>query len=91
MPVDHARGSWAYLDDALLMDLSDWVPLRKPHWLGPWVQPGAPDALLRQAALAEIRDAATPRLFARLRQDPMSGLWCEAQRIFVMPTGWPGM
>lgn len=91
VPVDHARGSWAYLDDALLMDLSDWVPLRKPHWLGPWVQPGAPDALLRQAALAEIRDAATPRLFARLRQDPMSGLWCEAQRIFVMPAGWPGM
>ena len=91
VPQDHQRGRWAYLEAVRAMDTTCWVHLRKPHWLGPWVQPGAPDALLRQAALAEIRDAATPRLFARLRQDPMSGLWCEAQRIFVMPTGWPGM
>lgn len=89
VPVNHLRGAWAYLDAALQMDVSHWVPLRKPHWLGPWVQPAAPDAVARETALAEIRDTATPRLFAQLRQHPLSGDWCEAQRIFVMPAGWP--
>ncbi|MEH6499473.1 MAG: DUF1853 family protein [Pseudoalteromonas distincta] len=91
VPLHHARGAWAYLDYVMQMDLGDWVPLRKPHWLGPWVQPGPPDALMRQAALAEVRDGQTPRLFARLIQDRESGLWCEAQRIFVMPARWPGV
>lgn len=91
VPVNHPRGVWAYLDAAVWMDVSHWVPLRKPHWLGPWVQSTAPDELERDTALAEIRELATPRLFARLQQHPYTGDWCEAQRIFVMPARWPGI
>jgi len=42
-------------------------------------------------ALAEIRDAATPRLFARLRQDADSGPGVRRSVFFVMPTGLAGM
>ncbi|WP_339651562.1 DUF1853 family protein [Halopseudomonas pelagia] len=91
VPADHPRGGWAYLKAALQLDMSDWVPLRKPHWLGPWVQPSAPSADEREIALAEIRDAETPRLFAQLRQHPLTDDWCEVQRIFVMPARWPGV
>ena len=91
VPARHPRGVWVYLDAALQLDMSNWVPLRKPHWLGPWVQSAAPDEDERDMALAEISDVATPRLFAWLQQDPLSGDWCEAQRIFVMPARWPGV
>lgn len=91
VPVNHPRGVWAYLDAALQMDVSHWVPLRKPHWLGPWVQTSAPNVDDRDSALAEIREAATPRLFAQLRQHPLSGDWYEERRIFVMPARWPGV
>lgn len=91
VPVNHPRGLWCYLHDALPLDQRHWVPLRKPHWLGPWVQPRAPSADEREAALAEIRSTETPRLFAELCRDPLTGDWCEAQRIFVMPARWPGV
>lgn len=91
VPDNHPRGLWCYLHDALTRDQRHWVPLRKPHWLGPWVQPGAPSADEREAALAEIRSADTPRLFAELCRDPLNGDWREVQRIFVMPARWPGV
>lgn len=91
VPANHSRGIWAYLDDIMRLDTNHWVPLRKPHWLGPLVQPAAPDQDERERAFAEIRLAATPRLFAQLQQDPASGNWREVQRIFVMPARWPGV
>lgn len=91
VPVSHPRGIWAYLEAAMQMDVSHWVPLRKPHWLGPWVQSSAPDPGECEMALDEIALAATPRLFARLHPHPVSGDWCEVQRIFVMPGRWPGV
>jgi len=40
-------------------------------------------------ALAEIRDAATPNLFARLRQDPMSGSGVKAAAYLRHAHRWP--
>ncbi|WP_341937373.1 DUF1853 family protein [Marinimicrobium sp. C2-29] len=88
-PDDHQRGTWCYLETARALDTGHWVHLRKPHWLGPWVQPEAPDATEAENALDSVEATGTPRLLARLEQDPSNGQWIEAERIFVVPPHWP--
>ncbi|MDP1932943.1 MAG: DUF1853 family protein [Gammaproteobacteria bacterium] len=88
VPANHLRGQWFYLDDALQMHTKHWVPLRKPHWLGGWVQEDCPDAQAAQATLAAIRETGTPRLFATVERGA-DGLWKEVDRFFVVPTCWP--
>jgi len=89
-PPDHLRGHWLYLEDLEPMDTRHWVPLKKPHWLGPWVQPSPPDVESTQTALEQIRERATPRLFSALEPERTSGHWVERDRFFVMPNAWPG-
>ena len=87
---EHARGQWLTLAQARQQtDLANWVVLRKPHWIAPWVQRGAPDKNELKSALEEIETTATPRLFALLSQDRESNLWQEAERFFVVPESWP--
>ncbi len=90
VPSDHPRGSWMYLDALGNTDVSCWVHLRKPHWLGPWIQDGEPDPAQAQAALEQVAVTQTPRLFARMSWDAAAGLWKEAERCFVVPARWPG-
>jgi len=90
VPIDHLRGHWLYLDDVAALDLTAWVVLPKPHWLGPWIQEKAPDDTVTQKTLGDIADTKTPRLFALLKKDNSSGLWKEQDRVFVVPADWPG-
>ena len=91
VPDDHLRGRWLYHEDTLAMDTHHWVPLHKPHWLGPWWQQERPDAGLASTALASVAEYRRPRLFAALQQVPETGLWQEAARTFVVPSSWPGV
>jgi uncharacterized protein len=88
---NHLRGHWAYLHETDSIPTAHWVPLRKPHWLGPWRQADAPDANLVHQALADIESTSTPRLFAMLEYKEETGLWQEIDRIFVVPATWPGV
>lgn len=90
VPSDHQRGRWTYLETARRMDTCCWVHLRKPHWLGPWVQSVPPDPAVTQAALDQIAATDTPRLFANMQREASTGLWKEAERLFVVPASWPG-
>ena len=90
VPVTHARGTWRRLDDALQADRTGWVPLVKPHWLGPWQQEHAPEPAAVLDALEEIALSATPRLFARVELDAGEQMWRETARFFVVPEAWPG-
>lgn len=97
VPDNHLRGHWIYLDtqDQIsktpsgLIDSERWVPLNKPHWLGPWHQPAEPDPVATETALDRVRSAGVPRLFAELAQSELDGMWHERSRWFVMPRGWP--
>ncbi|TVP59464.1 MAG: DUF1853 family protein [Halomonadaceae bacterium] len=89
-PQDHQRGHWLYLDQAHALDCEHWVALRKPHWLGPWLQPEPPVRAEAEATLEQVQLTATPRLFARLAWVPGSGCWQEVERFFVVPGHWPG-
>ena len=84
----HCRGSWLYRDQVHRLDTVNWLPLHKPHWIGPWVDSQGPDPQGVQAGLQQIDSSATPRLFARLQRTD-SGLWCEVERFFVVPPHWP--
>lgn len=89
VPDNHLRGSWLYLSKARARDTSCWVPLHKPHWIGPWLQdePPAPETTLE--ALERIEHHAVPALFAVLENDADSGVWRETERVFVVPENWP--
>ncbi|MDO8909769.1 MAG: DUF1853 family protein [Pseudohongiella sp.] len=89
VPSNHLRGHWMYLDDVAEIDTTKWVPLIKPHWLGPWGQAEVPDSTDSIQVLSEIEDKATPGLFAILQHDSMTGLWKETDRVFVVPSHWP--
>ncbi|HET8848300.1 MAG TPA: DUF1853 family protein [Marinobacter sp.] len=97
VPEDHLRGRWIYLDSlnpstqdpSERIDIEHWVPLNKPHWLGPWHQPAEPNPFDTQSALDQVRSAGVPRLFAELTQNEVGGRWGEQSRWFVMPRGWP--
>lgn len=91
VPCDHLRGNWLYIDDLGEMtdDTKQWVPLIKPHWLGPWRQQQAPDYQETEDALEIVRSAGIPRLFAMLEQSLVDGYWHETSRLFVVPGSWP--
>jgi hypothetical protein len=89
VPRNHERGSWIYWDEALQRQHQSWVQLRKPHWLGPWVQEEMPDAEVVREVLEQIELTQTPRLFAGMRFDSCTHLWCEQERFFVVPSLWP--
>lgn len=91
VPPEHLRGHWLYMDDVERMadDAERWVPLTKPHWLGPWRQKQAPEGGQTEQALEVVRSARVPRLFARLEPSPIDGCWQETSRIFVVPETWP--
>ncbi|TFH71639.1 DUF1853 family protein [Gammaproteobacteria bacterium LSUCC0112] len=88
-PENHLRGQWIYLDKVTSIDTRTWVPLAKPHWLGPWGQTHMPDDIALTDAFADIKDTQTPRLFAVLQHEHISGLWKEIDRVFVVPAHWP--
>ncbi|HEY9119964.1 MAG TPA: DUF1853 family protein [Marinobacter sp.] len=91
VPPDHLRGEWLYFDDlkGVTNDTERWVPLIKPHWLGPWRQRQAPEAGQTEQALEVVRTAGVPRLFARLVPSEIDGYWQETSRLFVVPGTWP--
>lgn len=89
IPPGHLRGDWLYIDALDGVDARHWIPLIKPHWLGPWRQPHAPEHRHTEEALDVVRSAGIPRLFAALEQSPEDGYWREASRIFVVPGDWP--
>lgn len=89
VPEAHLRGYWMYLADALKVTRDHWVPLRKPHWLGPWRQSEAPEVADTRAALEEVQLSETPRLFAALTWDDNNQAWTETRRLFVVPARWP--
>ncbi len=97
-PPNHLRGEWLYIDELDRMSHSGtltealsgrWVPLVKPHWLGPWLQEDPPEKHGAEEALEMVRSAGTPRLFAVLGDVPEQGLWREHNRVFVVPGIWP--
>jgi uncharacterized protein len=88
-PDHHLRGQWMYWENVTDIDTRTWVPLIKPHWLGPWVQPHAPDDIPLTQAFTDIKDTQMPRLFAIVQHDQISGLWKEVDRVFVVPAHWP--
>ncbi|MDX1587352.1 MAG: DUF1853 family protein [Oleiphilaceae bacterium] len=94
-PADHHRGHWLYLEQALAMNPETWVPLRKPHWLGPWIQPDAPDTEETLATLERVHTTNSPRLFARMAREAVGPTghpqpqWKEVERFFVVPAQWP--
>lgn len=98
VPPNHLRGEWLYIDDLDRMNQSGtltealsgrWVPLVKPHWLGPWRQEDLPGKHAAEEALEMVRSTGTPRLFAVLRQAGQQELWRESTRVFVVPGSWP--
>lgn len=100
IPVGHLRGDWLYISDLDEMnatvnvtaaDGKRWIPLVKPHWLGPWRQQETPDPQSTEDALAVVRSADVPRLFAVLERSPEDGYWSETSRVFVVPSTWPGV
>tara|TARA_R100001039_G_scaffold36467_1_gene32817 strand:+ start:1499 stop:2416 length:918 start_codon:yes stop_codon:yes gene_type:complete len=89
--ASHLRGHWLSLTDAgNRQDTTNWVVLRKPHWLGPWSQVQAPEVNAVQSVFREIATSDTPRLMATLAFDRAAGLWREVDRCFVVPDSWPG-
>ncbi|WP_417547870.1 DUF1853 family protein [Marinobacter segnicrescens] len=89
VPADHLRGTWLYRHDLADQDMAAWVPLHKPHWLGPWSQPDRPDPELAARVMDTVAEHARPRLFAVLSEDAASGQWIEVERVFVVPENWP--
>lgn len=87
VPANHLRAHWMYLDNVNLLHTRTWVPLIKPHWLGPWRQPQVPESTEVAQALSDVTQ--TPRLFAILHYDTGLGLWTESDRVFVVPQSWP--
>ncbi|WP_040474144.1 DUF1853 family protein [Marinobacter algicola] len=99
IPPGHLRGHWLYIDNLDAKDTTGnkettdtkhWIPLIKPHWLGPWRQQEAPDRNQTEDALDMVRSAGIPRLFAALEQCD-DGHWWETSRVFVVPNAWPGL
>lgn len=89
VPEHHLQGNWIYASEAKSTDTSTWVPLNKPHWIGPWVQSAPPEHKHAEKALGFVECHAIPQLFSVLRQDSGDGTWKEAGRVFVVPENWP--
>lgn len=89
VPENHLRGRWMYLSEVQPDITKHWVPLNKPHWLGPWLQQEAPVAYQVQQALNTVSANRMPRLFAELEHCEQDGEWQEISRTFVVPDTWP--
>lgn len=89
VPGDHLRGHWRYASELVAQDVSNWVPLKKPHWIGPWRQVETPDGTAAWEAVRFVMDRGIPMLFAELVWDSEIDCWVEKTRCFVMPGGWP--
>ena len=85
----HLRGHWHRLATLQAAQTRAWVPLKKPHWLGPWQQTGSPDPDAVAVELKAVAEGHSPRLFAHMALEPDSGLWHEQSRHFVVPSTWP--
>ncbi|MGF2736068.1 DUF1853 family protein [Marinobacter sp. DUT-1] len=89
VPRNHLRGHWRYANDVELTELEQSVPLRKPHWIGPWSQIEQPDAEAARAAIHEVEKRRIPTLFAGMEWHPGRECWVERSRYFVVPGAWP--
>lgn len=85
----HERGYWIRHSELMRVDIADWAPLQKPHWLGPYQTSGAPDSDLTKKALNAVVETNRPRLFAKLETRPDGHGYEEASRYFVVPEIWP--
>lgn len=86
----HLRGYWLPSSELCSISTRSWVPLDKPHWLGPWVQPDAPSSQPLEQVLEWVESRGYPRLFAALKPLPDGSGWVERSRYFVVPEFWPG-
>ena len=86
----HLRGYWLPSSELCAISTRTWVPLDKPHWLGPWFQQEAPLSQPLEQALAWVETRGYPRLFASLKPLPDGSGWVERSRYFVVPEFWPG-
>ena len=97
-PAYHLRGQWIHITDLEKFRgqaprpgaaLPSWVPLFKPHWLGPWHQSHKPDKKETEQALDRVQGG-LPQLFALMQPSDQVNQWHEISRLFVMPEFWPG-
>ncbi|WP_027330406.1 DUF1853 family protein [Marinimicrobium agarilyticum] len=89
VPSDHWRGQWRYHHALTESETRYWVPLRKPHWLGPWVQEETPRHVDTLATLQAVSEQGRPRLFAAMAFDAEHSIWVETERTFIVPSEWP--
>ncbi|WP_148862255.1 DUF1853 family protein [Marinobacter fonticola] len=89
-PEVHGKGAWQRAEHLSDDDVSDWICLQKPHWLGRFQSTTAPDPDKSAATLNAIQQGAPPRLFAQMTPRAAGG-WEELRRIFVVPDHWPGV
>ena len=89
-PPTHLRGQWHFHSAAKNHPgIATWAPLQKPHWLGPWSQPQAPDWTITEQALTRVCSQGFAQLFAQLHYNSERALWEEESRHFVVPDSWP--
>ncbi len=89
VPASHAQGRWCYARELENSDLTGWVPLKKPHWVGPWRQEAQPDIEAARAAVELVKAKGVPVLFARVEWHPGIECWVERERWFLVPGDWP--
>ena len=89
VPTEHLQGRWCYARELENSGLTGWVPLKKPHWIGPWRQSEQPDVRAAREALEFVEAKGVPVLFARVEWQPGLGCWVERGRWFVVPGEWP--
>jgi len=89
VPSGHLRGRWCYASTLANANLTGWIPLKKPHWIGPWRLPEQPGATAARHAVDFVETRGVPALFAHMAWQPGLGCWVEQERCFVVPPGWP--
>ena len=89
VPDNHLTGQWCYAKHLDAHHTTRWVPLNKPHWIGPWSQAHEPPADEARAAIQRVEDRGIPALFAETKWHPELQCWAEQDRWFVVPHGWP--
>ncbi|WP_227500168.1 DUF1853 family protein [Marinobacter nanhaiticus] len=88
-PDSHCCGEWCRAASLAEEHVSDWIFLQKPHWLGRYQSPTAPDPGQAAAALTAVQWGGPPRLFAQMAPHPSGEGWEEIRRVFVVPAHWP--
>ena len=89
VPDTHLTGRWCYARDLDRSQTVHWVPLNKPHWIGPWSQAHTPDADKALASIQWVESHSIPVLFAEMTWHTALECWVEDDRWFVVPQGWP--